>query len=203
MQAIAEIAEKWHLPIVEFHIEGHTNMKDEAKRGNQSQMRISEGRAIAVHKELLGRSVDGNMISPKWFGGKQRKYEDKGGKEDTKNQRVEITLANAGIIQQAASLAKGADALSDGTCQRLGCTLCNEANTGTGASAIMMDDEMKTELFRVRANPQRSGGACACPCWLGTGSFELARPPPTRALCAPALPPSLPVGCTLVRSRDR
>jgi len=186
MKSIARIAGKWGLPIVEFDVEGHTNVAvgDKAKQQSQSTMMISEGRAKAVHAELLKRNVDPNMINVTYYGGIFRKYVtseedlnfppllvDKfpqlvawtgrmpawyeknqvvvGSKEECKkNQRVDITLANADVIREAASMAQGDDALADDTCP--GCDVCGvEDAKGHAADAIMMDDDMKAELFRL------------------------------------------------------
>ena len=55
MKSIARIAGKWGLPIVEFDVEGHTNVAvgDKAKQQSQSTMMISEGRAKAVPKRQV------------------------------------------------------------------------------------------------------------------------------------------------------
>ena len=121
LTAIDRVAREWGLPPAKFLVEGHTNSSNETHRTDIHQQQLSEDRADACEDELVARGVPKAMLEAKGFGGTRRKYEGTP-EENTKNQRVTISLLNGDALLAAAASLGRDSAVSDDTCS--GCSVC-------------------------------------------------------------------------------
>lgn len=87
-KAVDKVARQHNLPKVKFEVQGHTNCKDPAKRGNKYHMKLSRLRAKAVVNHLNKRGVRSSMLVPKAFGGTRPEVD--WSSED--NQRVDFFI---------------------------------------------------------------------------------------------------------------